>query len=116
MSVLRIISVCPNQPDLPSQLKTHIAFSMCPITTPMPPIERIANNPAKIIMVNFKHFFPIFNMDLCSLSLLEGLDFILESDASELEGVISAPAGSSGSGLIVDACLYLVLILQGISF
>ena len=31
MSVWRIISDCPNQPDLPRQLKTHIAFSMFPI-------------------------------------------------------------------------------------
>ena len=31
MSVWRIISDCPNQPDLSKQLKTHIAFSMFPI-------------------------------------------------------------------------------------
>ena len=31
MSVWRIISDCPNQPNLPNQLKTHIAFSMFPI-------------------------------------------------------------------------------------
>ena len=31
MSVWRMISDCPNQPNLPRQLKTHIAFSIFPI-------------------------------------------------------------------------------------
>ena len=31
LSVWRILSVCPNQPNLPRQLKTHIAFLMFPI-------------------------------------------------------------------------------------
>ena len=31
LSVWKIISDCPNQPNLPRQLKTHIAFSMFPI-------------------------------------------------------------------------------------
>ena len=31
MSVWRIFSDCPNQPDMPRQLKTHISFSMFPI-------------------------------------------------------------------------------------
>ena len=31
LSVWRAIHYCPNQPDLPRQLKTHIVFSMFPI-------------------------------------------------------------------------------------
>ena len=56
LSVWRIISDCPNQPDLPGKLKTHIAFSMFPIVdTNLFLCHAMQKSPARLLSLFLVH-------------------------------------------------------------